>query len=117
MFAPGTKHNVREFMFVQCICSGSRWRFRALATGVYSLFCTTGFADVVRCLLLNRSVASQVVQLVDRVILAHLCVKFHVHFGSILGPFWDHFGSILGPFWVHFGTIFAYCLSGDASFN
>ena len=41
--------------------------FRALATGVFSLFCTTGFADAVRCLLLNRSVASQVVQLVDHV--------------------------------------------------
>ena len=27
VFAPGTKHNVREFMFVQFICSGSRWRF------------------------------------------------------------------------------------------
>ena len=58
----------------------------------------------------------------------HMCVKFRVHFGSILGPFWVHFGSILGPFWVHFGSIlgrfwvhfwvhFACCLSGDASFN
>ena len=60
---------------------------------------------------------------------------FWVHFGSILGPFWVHCGSIVGPFWVHFGSIlgrfwvqfgsilgpflgpFAYCLSGDASFN
>ena len=57
VFAPGTIHNVREFMFVQFICSGR----------VFSLFCTTGFADAVRCLLLNRSVASQVVQLVDHV--------------------------------------------------
>ena len=46
------------------------------------------------------------------VILAYMCVKLRVHFGSILGPFWVHFGSILGPFWVHH---FVYCLSGDAS--
>ena len=30
VFAPGTKHNVREFMFVQFICSGSTPSFFAL---------------------------------------------------------------------------------------
>ena len=38
------------------------------------------------------------------VILAYMCVKLCVHFGSILGPFRVHFGSILGPIWVHFGS-------------
>ena len=32
VFAPGTKHYVREFMFV-FICSGSRWRFVLLQLG------------------------------------------------------------------------------------
>ena len=51
----------------------------------------------------------------------HVCQAPCLHFGSILGPFWVYFGSILGPFrgqfWVHFGVHYAYCLSGDASFN
>ena len=60
VFAPGTKHNVREFMFVQFFSSGSRWRF--------SCSCNWGVFDVLhsgisRCwyplsLFLNRGIAS-----------------------------------------------------------
>ena len=59
-------------------------------------------------------VVAQLLEELQRVILAYMCVKLKcvcmcvtvwVHFGSILGPFWVHFGSILGPFWVHCGSI------------
>ena len=60
LFAPGTRHNVCEFMFVQYSIVGPSGGFRALATGVYSLCCTVGSC---RCwnslsLLLNRGLTS-----------------------------------------------------------